>query len=260
MGADAVDRSQIAGHYDQLFLLMIGAMQNRSAGVGHEGGSPKLKASLEPHSICRAHIATVSNCMSPHRGFPRVVLHRSVLLSFLKMPADGRGKQDDLCSTKGHQSSRLRVPLIPADANTQASVTRLGHGKPEVAWCKIEFLVISGVVRNVHLAVDTNQLSIGVKRERGIVVQAMRPTLKQGTGHYHRVLLGGLFKQLTGGPIQRLRQIESHVILGLTRVLSIEDLLKAYNMGPHLGRFGNTFDGFIDVLLLVRGTGHLNQG
>jgi hypothetical protein len=31
-------------------------------------------------------------------------------------------------------------------------------------------------------------------------------------------------------------------------------------MGPHLGRFGNAFDGFIDVLLLVRGTGHLNQG
>ena len=127
-------------------------------------------------------------------AWPRIDVSQALLLAvavhflFVGQPADGRGIEQDLGTLQRHQPRRFGKPLVPADAHAQAAKSRRETAKPQIAGREVELLVIERIVGNVHLAIDPQLRTIGVKDGRRVVVQPGRPAFEQRTDDHDLVL------------------------------------------------------------------------
>jgi hypothetical protein len=62
--------------------------------------------------------------------------------------------------------------LVPADANADLAMRCWPRLKPKIAWSEIKLLVIQWVVRNMHLAVFAEHVSIRANDYGGVVINA----------------------------------------------------------------------------------------
>src|SRR5262245_61008277 len=107
------------------------------------------------------------------------MLAGAVLLFLAGMPSDGGRVEENLSSAQRRQTSRLRVPLIPANQNSDPSIPGLPDREAEVSRREIELFMVERIVGNMHLAVLSQIVPIGIENGSGIVVDAGSPALEQ---------------------------------------------------------------------------------
>ncbi len=150
--------------------------------------SPELDARaaafrrLVPDAVDRGDVEPVGDRVAALHGDPGVALGRAVLGLLVRMPADGGGIEEDFGAGERRQACPLRIPLVPADERGDAPGARVERGEAQVARREIELLVVGRVVGDVHLAVEAEQLPVGVEDRGAVVVQARRPPLED-RGH-----------------------------------------------------------------------------
>src|SRR5437867_4944040 len=103
----------------------------------------------------------------------------SELLLFRGMPADCRRIKNNLRTAQCSQSRRFGIPLVPANADPDFAVLGVPRLEPKVPGSEIKFLVIERIVRNVHLAVLAEQLTVRVDDCGGIVINARATPLEK---------------------------------------------------------------------------------
>src|SRR5215813_9597950 len=95
------------------------------------------------------------------------------------MPADRGRVEQNLRPGERRQPRRLRIPLIPTDADAGAGVMSVERFESQVARSEIELFIIERVVRYVHLAVNAGQMAVGVYHHGGVVIKPWRAAFKQ---------------------------------------------------------------------------------
>src|ERR1035438_1338639 len=95
------------------------------------------------------------------------------------MPADGGGVEQNLGALQRGQARGLGIPLVPTDQYADLAVAGLPGAETEVAWRKIELLVIERVVRDVGLAIHAQERAVSIDDRRRVVVEARGPLLEQ---------------------------------------------------------------------------------
>ena len=124
------------------------------------------------YTVRGGHIRAVGNGMRALDGAPGIALLRAELLLFLRMPADSGGIKNEAGACQGGKSRALGIPLVPADQRGDAADAGVVSAKTQIARREIKFLVIGGIVGNVHLAVDAGNLAGGIDDGGAIVVEA----------------------------------------------------------------------------------------
>jgi hypothetical protein len=178
---------------------------------------------------------------------------------FLRVPADGRGIEDDIGAGHGNQAGGFGIPLVPADEDAQPAEKRLECAEAEVAGGEVEFFVVAGVVGDVHLAVQptTSPLapitaaalwySPGARRSNRdamTITPAWRATAPMAS-----VLGPGILSA----------KAKVGRILGLAEIGRAEKLGQAHHLGALRGCLSNLRAGQIEIRLWLRRHGHLNQ-
>src|SRR5438270_12744775 len=95
------------------------------------------------------------------------------------MPADRGGIEDDLGPGESSQPRALGIPLVPADERAHASEVRVEGLEAEIAGSEIKLFVIERIVGDVHLAIQPEDLSVGIDHHGGVVIDAARALLKE---------------------------------------------------------------------------------
>src|SRR3972149_5478644 len=96
----------------------------------------------------------------------------AVLVFLLRVPADGRGIKKQASARERGQARAFRIPLVPADERREAADAGVEGGEAEVARREVELLVVSGIVGDVDLAVESGEGVVGGQHRGAIVVEA----------------------------------------------------------------------------------------
>src|SRR4029077_19128939 len=107
-----------------------------------------------------------------------VELSGAEFLLFGRMPADRGGIKNNVRADEARKARTFGIPLVPAHEHPDAAKSSVEVRKAEIARSEIKFLVIERIVRNVHLAIFSEERSVGVQNHGRIVVDAGGATLK----------------------------------------------------------------------------------
>src|ERR1019366_10713286 len=91
---------------------------------------------------------------------------------FARVPADRGRVDEDLGALHGRQAGGFGEPLIPANQNADAAKARVESAKAEIAGSEIVFFVEERILRDVHLAIKTEDGAVRIEDHRGIVIDA----------------------------------------------------------------------------------------
>ena len=69
---------------------------------------------------------------------------------------------DHLSTHEGHDASSLGEPLVPADGHSQLAVLGVPHLEATVAGVEVELLLVAGSVRDVRLAIDSQDRTVSI--------------------------------------------------------------------------------------------------
>ncbi len=125
----------------------------------------------------------------------RVALHRALPLpvrveaEVVRLRADGGRIEQDLGALQHHGARGFRVPLVPANADADRAGLRLPRLEAGVAGAEVVFLLIAGAVGDVALAIDAEDLAVGIG-DRHAVVIARPILLEEGDRDHHLQRLG----------------------------------------------------------------------
>ena len=152
-------------------------------GIGDEGIAPELDAAVgrafEADAIDGGDVDAVGDGVGALDGAPGVELRRAVLRFFRRVPADGRGIEENVRAAQAGQARAFGIPLVPADQRGDAAEARVEAGKAEVAGREVELFVVERIVGDVHLAVDAGEAAVGVEDRGGVVVEAGGAALEE---------------------------------------------------------------------------------
>ena len=87
-------------------------------------------------------VTTIGDRMATLNCLPRRMLRLPKFFFLTRVPPDCGGIKNNLRSVQSSQSRRFRLPLVPANADTDLATLGLPRLKSEIAWCEIEFLLI----------------------------------------------------------------------------------------------------------------------
>ena len=185
--------------------------------------------------------------MSPLDGNPCTQLTHFLFLCVGTFPADSGRINQQFSSFQGHDACSFGIPLVPAHLNAQFTDGCLDRLETQVAGCEIEFLVIGGIVRNMHLAVFPGHASICIENNGCIVVQAGCPTFEKGSDQ-HDVVGGCQFTIESGRRTgDRFGQVEQVGVFGLTEIRGVMQFLEYYQLSTCLRYCGNVMVQFFEV-------------
>ena len=120
------------------------------------------------------------------------------------MPSNRRGIKKHTRSLQRSQAGAFGIPLVPTDERAQPTRAGIDGTEAEVAGREIEFFIVERVVRNMHLAVNAAQGTVGIKNRGGIVIDAGSSFFKQGSDEHDSVFAGGLGEPVRSGAGNRL--------------------------------------------------------
>ena len=87
--------------------------------------------------------------------------------------ADGGRIEQDVGAGEHHGARRLRVPLVPADADADGAELGVPRLEARVAGAEVVLLLVAGPVGDVALAVDPEERAVGVGHRHA--VEVVRP-------------------------------------------------------------------------------------
>src|SRR5208283_1043259 len=108
--------------------------------------------------------------------------------------------EDDARAPQRREPRRLGVPLVPADQRSDPAHMSFKGPESEISGCEVELLVVTGVVRDVHLPVDPDYLPVRANDRRAVVIEAGGSLLKKRNDHGEFLLSGDLPERFRGGP------------------------------------------------------------
>src|SRR3989475_1289209 len=274
VGAAVAQERPVAAHFldagevhlgnDELFGL-AGLRHHDAEGIADERVSPELDACplaiepLEANAIHGRDPAAVCDRVAALDRLPGIELLRSILLLLGGMPADRGGIEKDVCALQCGEPGAFRIPLVPANERANRTDLRVERAKAKIAGGEIELLVIRGIIRDVHLPVDTFDLPIGVDDGRGVVIQAGRAALEQRCDHHDAGVARDTPELLSARPGDRFGEIEQCVIFALAAVLCAEELRQANKTGALPRRFFDARHRLGEIRLWIGTHAHLYE-
>ncbi len=175
------------------------------------------------------------------------------------MPADGGRVEKNLRTLHRGEARGFGIPLIPADQHTDLAITRLPRFETKVAGREIEFLVEQRIIRNVHLAIDAEQRTVGINDRSGVVINAGRALLKQ-RGDDGRLCASS---RACGGrrcwDRESFRPVQNFCGLALAEILRTKKFLRADDLRAGLGGAFDEREGLLEVRGGIGGTVGLDQ-
>src|SRR5689334_9473434 len=89
----------------------------------------------------------------------------------MRLCADRSRVEEDLRAHQHHRPGRLRIPLIPANADAERrTVWAAPHLETRVTGPEVEFLLVTGAVGNVALAIDAGDFPVGADHREAVVM------------------------------------------------------------------------------------------
>src|SRR5437899_2634635 len=117
---------------------------------------------------------SVGDGMRSLDGAPSIMLGGAVLLLLRRVPTDSCRIEKDLGALQRGEARSFRVPLVPTDERADLAHLSIEGLEAKVTGREIELFVIERIVRDMHLAVDALEGSVGVEHGGGVVIEAAR--------------------------------------------------------------------------------------
>ena len=136
------------------------------------------------------HRYAVGHGVAALHGGPGFELPRLFVGGVIVLPADSGGVDEQFGTLQRHQTGGFGVPLIPAYKHAEAPYGCVDGVDAEVAGGEVEFLIETGVVGDVGLAVATRFRAVSVLYYGGIVIQPGGAALKHRGDNHHTQLAG----------------------------------------------------------------------
>src|SRR5688572_16444637 len=243
MSADKINILEIASNYQVLFLLGR-HFHNVSSRIAHETRAPEFNAprvlTFVSHSVYGCNKNAVGDGVASLNCLPGRELRVSVLLFLGGVPADGSRIKEYLSAGEGGQARGLRIPLVPADQNSDSPVASVPGPESEVSRREVEFFVVERIVRDVHLAVFPEIGSVGVQNGRGIMIDAGRSPLEQRGDKNDLQFARKGSQKLRGRSWDLLSQFEIQMLLGLAEVRRFEQLGQTDDLSALVSRLADS--------------------
>ncbi len=235
-----------------------------AAMVGDEGGAVEPLAAagivfpgLEASAIGAHHRDHVGDRVALHGAAPR---QGGVQVGIVRLGADGGGVEQHLGAHQGHGPGGFRIPLVPADADAQATEAAVPDLEAGVAGAEIVLLHIARPVGDVAFAVEAHERAVRVHHHQGIEI--VRPLALEDRDRQHHPQLGGQGRQ--GGDAGMLPPGVSlgkpALLLGHAEIGALEQ----FRGQDHLGAAGRGLAdqalGLLDVRRPVQAVGGLQGG
>src|SRR6266571_5603525 len=256
--------AQIDRHDERLLLVGAGPREDFSGSAGDKTLTPEFQSLsagrfFQADAIGRGHVAAVGHGVAALDEFPGVVLLRAVAGLLPGVPADRGGIKQDLRAPQRRQPRRFRIPLVPADEHADLAEPGLPGAKAKIARREIEFFAVERIVRDVHLAVNTQQRAVRVDDGGGVVIESGGAFFEQGNDDDHALALRQSLKRFRGGAGNRFGEFEIGVVFALAKIKRAEQFLGADELGALPGGAPGEGEGFLKISLLVRRTLGLQQ-
>lgn len=117
--------------------------------------------------------------MTALHGGPCLALTRLLFGRVAAFIADGGGIDEEFGTAKCHEARAFGVPLIPTYLHAETTYAGVDGLEAEIAGSEVEFLVVGGVVGNVHLAIFARDGTVALKDHGGVVVEARCAALEE---------------------------------------------------------------------------------
>src|SRR5439155_501546 len=203
-----------------------------------------------PDAVHGRDVQAVRDGVTPLDRPPGVELLRAMAGLLLRVPADGRGIEQDARPLERRKPRALGVPLVPADERADPPDPRVEDAEAEIPGREVELLVVCGIVGDVHLAVQADQASVGINHGRGVVVETRGAPLENWGDDHDSGALRHLAEHVRGGPGDGLRQVEQ----GRVPQSGAYHVIRRYALGGDGGWDYLTLDTASHRLYIARGT------
>ena len=201
----------------------------------------------------------VRDGVAPLDRAPGVVLRLPRRRALGRMPADGAWIDQYLGAGECAQSRRFRKPLVPADQRADVCEAGLEHRIAQITRSEIELLVVERIVRNVGLAVASQQGAIGIDHDDGVVIHAGTPLFKERHYQHDRQVSGE--GGIAGGrwAWDRFGEVEGPRVLALREIVRGKELLQADDLRALVGGLPDESGCGVEVGRGGLTTGHLYE-
>jgi len=182
------------------------------------------------------------------------------LPSLVRGKGSRRRRKNNLGSLKGQDPWTLREKIIPTDLDANHCKLCFKYREPTVARTKIVFLLPKGNLRNMHLAIRSQNRPSRIDHHRRIIIGFPLPFLKDRTDQGHFFLFSNLPHFRDGGTFQALCQRKMIRFHFLGKPMGGEQFLEADDLSPLLGSDFRKFSRFFDIAFFVFRANDLNPG
>ena len=235
--------------------------------TGYEGAAPEENAvglsagvGFVPDTVDGDDGQTVGDGVTALHCRPRFALTRLLFGRVAAFIADGGGIDEEFGATKCHKARAFGVPLIPTYLHAETTYAGVDGLEAEIAGGEVEFLVVGGVVGNVHLAIFARDGTVALKDYGGVVVEARCAALEERGDEHNGVAACEIAEKCGRGPRDGFREIEKFGVFCLTEIGRVVQFLQHYEFGTAPGGGGNVSCEAIAVLGGIGHTGHLDKG
>src|SRR5262249_15990315 len=136
---------------------------------------------FEADSIYDSNVDAVSDGVRALNRFPGIKLRSTEFGLLFRVPADARRVKNHLRTFESGQARAFRIPLVPANLNANTAEFGIEVREAEIAGREIELFVIERIVGDMHLAVFTEERSVGIENRTGVVIDAGGAAFEQGS-------------------------------------------------------------------------------
>src|SRR6185295_4587426 len=219
------DQIEIECVHEHAFVLCCKIFGKFAAMIGDEGMAIEFLLRtvvvLEPDTVCGDDRHRVCDGMALHDALP---LQMRIEPSVIGLRSDSRRIEQYLGALQDHRACTFRIPLIPTDADADATVLRRPGLEPGVARPEVVFLLITGAIGNVALAINAEDFSIHVSN-CDAVIEAGAVLLEERDRDDHAELRRQLFEcEHARMLVHRIRGFEPFRILSRAKVNALEEL------------------------------------
>ena len=178
--------SKVYVNNDTLLLVGCRAIEHFALRTYNHRRTPELytlslsaRVWLEAYTVDRHDGQSVGNGMSTLHSCPSLALALLFFLCIIGSITYGSRINQEFGTLQSHKTCSFGIPLVPAYEHAKLAHTGLNSMKTEVARCEVELLVVSRIVRNVHLAILACYRSVALYYDSGVVIESWSTTLEQ---------------------------------------------------------------------------------
>src|ERR1700693_763809 len=133
------------------------------------------------------------------------------------------------------------------------------RAKTQISWSEIKLFLVSGIVGDMHLAIDAGNRAVGIDNCGGVVINTGRPAFENRRDDHGFRLMRHAAQRLRGWPGHRFRQFKILRIFALAEVLRAKKFRQTEDLSSGAGSFFNPRHGVREIFLRLGADCHLHQ-